>query len=111
MTTAKHPHDAVIRAYLDGKKIQNRNPLHCGPQVRWQDVTITPAQGIPSFSKDWEYRIKPDPLKYRVALMLRIGQPYTRIIDNTTNSPREATIESLSGFDKWLTDWIEVEVE
>lgn len=52
----KHPHDAVIRAWLDGKTIQYQHPV----AETWNDVTRRGDEGTPAFLKMETWRIKPE---------------------------------------------------
>ena len=59
----KHPHDAAIRAWLDGETLQyrvNENNPWCG--LRAADSPH--VDSIPTFDKKWQYRIKPKPHKH-----------------------------------------------
>lgn len=86
-------HAALIKAWADGAEIQ-----HAGPADKWID-NPNPAWDINAV-----YRIKPEALRYRVALMRRGNGPrYTTTADQMLN---EKEIESFSDFVRWLTDWI-----
>lgn len=52
----KHPHDAVIRAWLDGEQIQYR--YHS--TETWRLLPAKPGvDPVPAFYKGWEYRVAP----------------------------------------------------
>lgn len=57
-----HKHAEVIKAWADGAEIEFRDPLSSGPA--WKD---TPH---PAWHEDWEYRVKPQPKKYKVDVWL-----------------------------------------
>lgn len=110
----KHPHDAVIRAWLDGKRIQYK-----GHDLDWKDLQMvgTGKTGgyIPTFFPDWEYRIKPKVLHTRrfiylntYGLPFRIGivtQEHEYLGDDYMQQPN-------GWFGGWIdTEWQEHEVE
>lgn len=56
----KHPHDAVIRAWLDGEQIQYR--YHS--TETWRLLPAKPGvDPVPAFYKGWEYRVAPKTAK------------------------------------------------
>ena len=59
MSTNKHPHIDAIVAYFNGEEIEHR----AMPSDEWHPVTPLNARSggspCPSFSPDWQYRIKP----------------------------------------------------
>jgi hypothetical protein len=93
-----HKHAEVIKAWADGAEIQYKDSVYC----LWHTIPD------PLWVETVEYRVKPETIKYRVALMRDIGGYYT----NTYNSgiPEEIIYSSYTHFVKWLTDWVEVEV-
>lgn len=97
----KHPHDALIRAYLDGKAVQ-----YLEPGSDWRD--IEPADTVkkfPHFYADRAYRLKPVTIRYRVALLCNEAHYSTATVDNLEGERR---LSANSQFVRWLTDWIEV---
>lgn len=59
--TKKHPHDAVIRAWLDGKTIQARLIGTMADVSEWYDCPpVSEHGGMPGFFGDCRYRIKPE---------------------------------------------------
>jgi len=85
---------AVMQAALDGKKIEARIG-----QAPWVEV----RDPIWNFHNA-QYRVKPEVVRYRVALMQPdSGRFYTAITEDT--GPR---LEESRYFIRWLTDWQEV---
>lgn len=67
--TNKYKHDAVIRAWLDGKVVQVKEL-----DGKWSDMP--PVEGrisLPSFSEKYEYRIKPIP-RFRNVYVNGVGR-------------------------------------
>jgi hypothetical protein len=87
-----HKHRDLIIAWANGEKIQYYDE-------GWEDCFEDPC-----WDEYTEYRIKPEVIRYRVALH----------IDNSTYSVdtdiEETEIAMSTHFKKWITDWIEVEV-
>ena len=97
----RHKHADVVIAWAEGKAVQVWDD---GAKC-WCDV----VKSIPFFDKDWEYRIKPPPKKYRVALF-RLSSEAASTYTACTDIQEEAdSYEQHSGFVRWLTDWIEYE--
>lgn len=106
---SKYKHDAILRAWLDGKAIQY---LPTGTDV-WLDIEpAASATKTPHLYTDGraEYRIKPVTVRYRVALMspTKIGQKHYCFTVETVEA--ETLTATHKGFIRWLTDWTEVEV-
>jgi hypothetical protein len=95
-----HKHAAVIKAWADGQDIQvNLNG--------WVDALC------PTWYTNYEYRVKPGPKKYRVALVTHKScKGYPIIVEKG-----ECTFVDCSGYNfptevtliKWLTKEFEVE--
>jgi len=88
-----HPHDPLIRAYLDGKPVQFLDGNE------WRD--IEPADSIkkmPHFYRDGEYRLKPQVIRYRVY----VTNGCVGVIQ-TLEQERK-----LPAHVRWLTEWQEV---
>ena len=100
MTNKPHVHAEVIKAWADGKQIQFKNELTNG----WIDLAIL----HPSWLLTSEYRVKPETIRYRAAL-LTCGTLGHRTASANTESGVRA-FEAANTFVRWLTDWIEVEV-
>lgn len=100
--TQRHKYYDVIMAFAEGKKIQFRT----SPADEWCDWG---AQHFPSFLQ-WEYRIKPATLTYRVALFRSNSGKY--FVTNWDNDriQSQKDISRMTGFVRWLTDEVEVEV-
>lgn len=94
----------VIQAFAEGKAIQCKCPQSSlKPEPVWVDA-------LPNLEwrDNWEYRIKPETIEYRVALYCDgNGPPWARV---TNQRNLDKVIERQSEFVRWLTDWIEVEV-
>jgi hypothetical protein len=93
-----HKHAEVIKAWADGKVTQVK--ASCG----WLDLS-------PSDYHAWtsaEYRVKPETIRYRVALMRhKGGTPFT----NSADTEEQVVGWTCSpSFIRRLTDWVEVEV-
>ena len=91
-----HKHRDLIIAWANGEKIQYKENNEWIDRVSpvWSDFT--------------EYRIKPEVIRYRVALYKQYDVILTCSVVN--NEEQEKIMFELNGFVKWLTDWIEVEV-
>jgi hypothetical protein len=95
---AHHKHQVFMDAFAAGKPVQFMSKF--GTQ-QW--VTMTTAAWSPSWCTDYEYRIKPEVVKYRLVLVKMFGTTYEvyALSDG----------EDYSGeFIRWLSDWQEVEV-
>ena len=96
----RHKHADVIIAWAEGKDVQvwDEGLKH------WRDVitVVTPA-----FIEDWEYRIKPPAKKYRVALFRKLDEMPLVVASNGQTTADN--FESMPGFVRWLTDWVEYE--
>ena len=95
----RHKHADVIIAWAEGKDVQVWDKgTKCWGYVK----TSTPA-----FIEDWEYRIKPPTEKYRVALFSKYDEAPFAVASNSQLVAD--SFESLPGFIRWLTDWIDYE--
>jgi hypothetical protein len=97
-----HKHAAVIKAWADGAQVQ----VNVGTENKkdWRDIPDPVWNAT-------EYRVKPDPLTYRLCLCKDyMGHYYI----GSFNKGFGQTVEECergAGFVKWLdTDWQEVEV-
>lgn len=102
--TLKHPHDALIRDWLDGRVIQYRP---AGSDEPWYDMGGPgKAVKLPHFYTDGktEYRRKPVTVRYRVALHSDGVNYWTETVNTVEQERNMRTPE------RWLTDWTEVEV-
>ena len=97
----RHKHADAIVAWAEGAEIEYRDPTrhHSGLWVECQH---------PMWYENFEYRVKPVKV-YRVALFRGAGTSrYTLSADNAYEKDK---LEHSVGFMRWLTDWIEYEVE
>ena len=92
----RHKYADVIIAWAEGAEIEYR----LGPHERWSKSTS------PSWHADCEYRIKPPPKKYRVALLKDDSEPYALAANNDAYA---VIIEFRGDFVRWLTGWVEYE--
>jgi hypothetical protein len=100
--TTPHKHAELIKKWADDDSlvIQFKNSMS-----NWIIAEH------PLWDKDSQYRIKPEVIRYRVVLLKNMDgkSKFTQTVDN--NKEHE-DIESDKGyFIKWLTDWIEVELD
>jgi len=119
----RHKWADVIEAYINGKQIQTRQN---DPAEDWRDVfTLEDIKDtriyFPDFNiPDVEWRVKPKMKKFRCRLALHkdssSGRYYAMGYDDVINSGIDGFF--LRGEDprcptfvKWLTDYIETEVE
>lgn len=85
----------IIQAFADGKTVQMQDGYN-----GWLDLPS------PTFQSNTTYRIKPDPIKYRLALFKYNGRTWVTVL----NADESTSIEDYPQFNRWITDWIEVEV-
>lgn len=97
-----YPHDALVRAWLDGKAVQ----FFDSAKSLWIDMDRAHrADKMPHFYREGtDYRIKPETVRYRVALM------DNRSTLTADNLQEERTLFAQPSFVRWLTDWIEAPV-
>ena len=99
-----HKHAELIKQWADGAQIQF---LACDS---WVDCD-------PAWDSFASYRVKPERtfIRYRVALMkytpVNIAQDKLEDIFFTLSTDSNRFLEKSSEFVRWITDWIEVEVE
>jgi hypothetical protein len=64
---------------------------------------------FPTWSKDAEYSFDPpkEKIKYRVALMRDTDGAWVIVVDDESEARQ---ISNFANFERWLNDWIEVEV-
>ena len=102
-----HKYCEVIKAWADGKTIQQQNISQCnGLWSNWYGV----GGETPDFGSEFlKWRIKPETIKYRVALMKsETTDGYWFEVVNLHITALE--LEEDVFFVKWITDWIEVEI-
>jgi hypothetical protein len=90
-----HKHRDLIIAWANGEIIELKN------KYGWDYVDD------PSWHEDVEYRIKPEVIRYRVAIFKSTEAIWCAVAHN---EKQIEYFEETSFFKKWLTDWIEVEV-
>lgn len=94
-----HKHCELIKAWADGAEIQVKDPN----TDKW-----SPLREYPIWYEDMKYRIKPQTIRYRVALLRYDGG---RVMTcNAETEVQEKSLREWHEFVRWLTDWIEVEV-
>jgi hypothetical protein len=101
-----HPHDLLIRSWLNGDAVQYRQ---LGADA-WIDLEpAATVRKLPQFRTDGtsEYRIKPLVIRHRVAIIKTSGRVGTESV-NTVE--QEAVMKKSARFVRWLTDWTEVVV-
>lgn len=100
-------HDAIVRAWLDGKTIQTR----ATPNSDWCEVhSCTNSGYCPKFRADEEYRIKPKMVQYRLFLW-RSSINTVTVLTVNPNDHRTQPRDKWPGFIRWISDWNEIEVE
>ena len=91
-----HKHADLIKAWADGADIQQR----LTPSAIWEEIGQ-----FPSWAEQFEYRIKPKTIRYRLCLWKDgCGRPYAAVAEEDDRS------ENSRFFVRWLGDWQEVEV-
>jgi hypothetical protein len=95
-----HPYASVIKAAADGATVQWRIV-----DPHWKDFDGT---GFPDFSDlRMKWRVKPQTLRYRVAVLDEIHGKYLQTCYDEHVAQRCASVPH---FIEWLHDWQEVEV-
>lgn len=104
MSTARHPHDALIRAWLDGQVVQ----YNCLESGIWLDIEpASTVDKLPHFYRaGTEYRLKPVVVRVRNALM-RDGRRSWVVACNTLEEERMTGQHP--SFARWLDEWREYE--
>lgn len=97
-TPHKHPHCELIKKWADDDSLQ----IECrsGKHDRWEICH-------PSWIDHFEYRIKPEVLRYRVALFISKDDKWLGFYDNAEAAN---SAEKIHSFIEWKTDWTEVEI-
>ena len=92
----KHPHDELIRDWLDGASIQYQTATGM-----WADMPgVADADKLPHFYRDEVYRRKPRAVRVRVALTSTGVALADSVLAETLTAKR-------ADFVRWLTDWLE----
>ena len=95
-----HKHRDMIIAWANGEVIQNLEQPQDGIEF-WKD------NSDPLWGNHVEYRVKPKPLMARMFVTKNsniVGREVYVQQSNWTIQP-----ELLDEFDRWLTDWVEIE--
>jgi len=90
----------VMRAAAAGKEIQYKSKRGL---FDWRSDLLSPM----ACSWDWfsyDYRVRPDTIKYRLALLK------DKTIGTCRNKENLMYWENRDDFVRWLTDWVEVEI-
>jgi hypothetical protein len=108
----KYPHDALVRAWLDGKTIQYLDQSGHVLGGVWVDIEGPgEASKVPHlYRSGTEYRIKPVTVRYRVALMAHLDPRDGVFTTTADNLQEERELSKQHDFVRWLTDWTEVVV-
>lgn len=111
MSAGRHPHDALIRAWLDGQVVQylSVDALVCDVPVGiWVDIEpASTVDKLPHFYRaGTEYRLKPVVVRVRNALM-RDGRRSWVVACNTLEEERMTGQHQ--SFARWLDEWKEFE--
>jgi hypothetical protein len=93
-----HKHSELIKKWADDDSIVIQSKM---PDGAWVDSSY------PCWNKTTEYRIKPETIRYRVALMYVGTCNYAQSVNDESEA---AMLYTGKNFIKWLTDWIEVEI-
>lgn len=91
-------HEVATKWANDDKAVLQ---ARCNPAESFYDVRT------PNFRPELEWRIKPEVLKYRVALMRNSSRPYINLAYTASD---EMFVKASHAFVKWVSDWQEVEV-
>jgi hypothetical protein len=92
-----YKHDAIIRAWLDGKAVQYR-----AAAGHWVD--LPPCATVEKFAHFYatdEYRLTPVTVRYRVWAD-KLGVPHI-----ASTLKQSDTVEKLPTFGRYLTEWVE----
>ena len=101
METKPHKWAAVIHAWADGRAVQWRTG------VEWYGYTTT-GSGEGFNAKHVEWRIKPEVVRYRVALFRTDDNFFYTL--TTSETFYDKGVEGRKSFVRWLGDWQEVEI-
>jgi hypothetical protein len=96
-----HPYASVIKAAADGATVQFKTKENGAIWADWRHDHF-----FPTFSGQYEWRVKPQTLRYRVAKM-RHGNPVLSV--SFSKEDADAT-QKHPYFIEWLHDLQEVEV-
>ena len=92
----------IIHAYADGFDVQ-----YLSGDLKWIDYDPLQPSAPHLGSVLFKWRIKPATIEYRVGLC-KLGDSYWT---TTVHNEEDANKIEHSTLDRWLTDWVEVEIE
>lgn len=98
-TPTPHKHADLIHKWADDTSLKFQ---YKSRDENWRDCVIRP-----DWSTDLKYRINPEVIRYRVALLRGVFKNDVYI---TSDEDREKYLQGSTNFIKWLTDWKEVEI-
>jgi len=103
--TTPHKWAAEIHAVADGKEVEGHSLIIGNACWRLASKDCNPLS-----HPHYLWRIKPEKkvLRYRVAILEKDGQKFTQTADSTDDA---IELASCPYFSRWVTVWIEVEVE
>lgn len=93
-----HPHAELIKKWADDTSIQIQREHH---HVWLNDYTG-------SFNEQFEYRIKPEVIRYRVAFFK--NEKNEKWTQTANDNDEEMKFKNSDNFNEWVTDWIGVEI-
>ena len=93
-----HKHAECIKAWANGEQIEYKRL----DGESWHLAPISPAWNI-----DCEYRIKPEPIMARMFVTKNSNIGGREVYVQQSNWTIQP--ELLDEFDRWLTDWVEIE--
>lgn len=99
---SKHPHEALIRAWMDGHKMQYLE------DATWRDMpAFNTVEKMPHWYAYGNYRRKPLNLRYRVGLDC-VGGVWRTFVVETLQEERERAARPI--FHSWVSEWQNVAV-
>ena len=96
----QHPHDQLIRAWLDGRAVQYYDADRGGIWIDLEPPHM--CSKLPHFYAHGQYRLKPVILRFRVGLNTSL-EPFA-----VRSVMAEHAAERAEWFDRWIGDWQEV---
>ena len=99
---ASHKHQMEIIAWANGEDIQCLEQPQNGIEF-WTDVPD------PMWCKHVEYRVKPKPIMARMFVTKNINESTSSVFVHQSNWTIQP--ELVENFGRWLTDWVEVQMD